>query len=557
MLVSSSTSRRRPSVFPTACAFIFLSALLGAQTAIPDGLYLKLNEGSGTSTANAAVPGTLAGPFLTTIASWVNPPAAPYLGNSAYLTPIFGTGQPLLQSGSPYSFSPAWTIEFAVDLLSGPTPIAGFATSVIDDPFINFNISVTPRGNGQWDITGTVPTIGGFISIASFTSSQFTPTTPWTFVSISYDPSTGNVDIYRNGVLDTSTLIGPVVTISITSGNPAGFTIGNTSNIIPIAIPSVPIDEMRIWNSARTAGEIAANFANELDAQVGGLTTSSNAVLTFNPVTNTFTASGTITGILIDGGTTITNPSADAIIGAPFTITGTYSGVDLGTYSDIVLAPASIGLRGASTADTLTISSIFGVGLGPGPFFELGGALGVLPLATYPFSSPINPTTTRLGSGSTALDRLATRLSNGSSIAIVVSGSGTTPSIRSLDVDFQSPLVVLSRGVATNGSGAFGLGIIGCPANGLIYNVFAPNPTTGVGGGQFFGVQFSEFTLVQINAPIPTNPFRVLPNANGNYFFGVPNGTLPAGLIVDTVTIIVDRINPAILYTSGATRLVF
>lgn len=540
------------------CLSIGISSTAAQSGGVPDGLYLRFNEGAGTGTQNEAVPGTLAPSFLSLVPNWVTSPNVPFAGASA-LDPVVGSFfVPSLVTGQPYSFTPAWTIEFAIDLNANAGLVQpNFSTTILEDNTNFLTVAVTPLGNNVWIVTGNFLLSGPSV-LASVQSAPFSPSAGWTFISIVYDPLVANtLLVYVDGALNSTIPVSPIQFITISSTNPSGMTIGGTTNLIPFPWPAQPIDELRIWNSARSPAEILAGSQGELGTTARGLRVTPGATLTFNRANSTFSASGTISGLILDGGAIVNDPTADPVIGRPFTASGNYSGTDLGNYSDIVLAPASITIQGASSANTLTLSSIFAVAFGSGSSFALGGPLGVLPIAVRPMASPIAPNAVLVGSGSTALDSLNSRVQSGSKFSMVIAGSGTSPDLLSLETDYLPPITPLGRGAATNGSGAFALGIVGCPVGSLIYNVFVPNPVSAAGQGPFFGLDFSVVVLEQINAPLPTNPFRVQPNVEGNYFFGVPNGTLPAGLVVDTVTIIVNPTTPAIIFTSPATRLTF
>lgn len=91
----------------------------------------------------------------------------------------------------------------------------------------------------------------------------------WTHVAATYQISTGLWNLYINGVLDKTldlgdnympqmeSLVAPAIGTSLNSNNaPAGFFVGK-------------MDEIRIWNIARTTTEITDNFNKEIATETG------------------------------------------------------------------------------------------------------------------------------------------------------------------------------------------------------------------------------------------------------------------------------------------------
>lgn len=528
--------------------FLFTVAVSAQGTPVPDGLYLRFNEGSGSATSNDALPGTLAPPIVLGVSGWIGPPSSPYLGASA-LDTAASNQTPSIVTGAPYAFAASWTIEFAVDLASNFLPNTAFSTTVVEDPSIGLNVAVATQGFGTWEIVGSLPLASG--GTFSFTSSSFAPTTIWTFISVVCDATNGSLSIHRDAALENIVYLPAGQSVSVVSANPAGMYVGGTTS--PVGAGAFqPLDEVRIWNSARTPTEIAAGFTTE--AVVKGLETT--AAVGFNAASSTFTIVGTVVGVRVDNGSIITVPTADAVIGYSVLATGTYAGSDLTTYSDIVLSPATIVIQNSAAVDSLSISSVFSAALGTGLGFVFGGPLATFPESRVPLASAPGPVGNRQGSGSAVLDALARRLVGGSNLSLVLAGSGPFPTLVSIEADYNSPSYTPMFAARTNGSGSFELGILGCPAGAPIFNLFALNPTGQIGAGGFFGIDFTSFTMAQIQMPLTTHPFRVTANAFGNYFFAVPTGTIAPGLTVDHVAVVLYP-SPGYLISSRVARLFF
>lgn len=543
-------SSRIPQLLPFVwTCLVFIGVAAGQGTPIPDGLYLRFNEGSGSTTANDAFPGTLAPAVIVTVPGWIGPPSTPYLGLSAFDTAA-GNQNVSVATGAPYAFGNAWTIEFAVDLLANVQPQVFYSTPILDDSTIGLSIVVADQGTGLWEVSGTLPLIGG--GVFGFVTPAQPPLNAWTFFSIVHDPALGTVTVYRDGALDTTFFLPPGQFVAIASANPAGMLVGGTFSAPPGSVAVQPIDELRIWNSARTATEIATGRPTE--ALVKAFETT--GVWTFNPSAGTFNVVGTVQGIRVDNGGVFAMPSADPVVGASIVGLGNFSGTDLSTYTDIVLTSTTLLIQNNATSDSLTITGGFDAALGAGLGFVFGGPLGALPQARAPLASPPSPPTVRLGTTSPVLDAMAVRLARGSGLSLVLSGSGPVAGLVTIEADYNSPSRTPTFVAATNGSGAFALGILGCPAAAPLWNVFDVSPQIPRGTGPLLGIDLTPFTLEQILLPLPTTPFRVQADANGNYFFAVQNGSLPPGLVVDHVGIVHLTAFNAII-SSPVTRITF
>ncbi|MDY0081878.1 MAG: LamG-like jellyroll fold domain-containing protein [Ignavibacteriaceae bacterium] len=102
---------------------------------------------------------------------------------------------------------------------------------------------------------------------SSFFSSPSVPTHQYTHIAATYNSSTGTASIYINGVLDTSKNVGS--TVSNSNGNLYyGFNPVRGDNVAPF---KGIIDEVRIWNIARTESEIQSTMNQTLNGNEPGL----------------------------------------------------------------------------------------------------------------------------------------------------------------------------------------------------------------------------------------------------------------------------------------------
>ena len=139
----------------------------------------------------------------------------------------------------------------------------------------------------------------------------------WTHVSFTYNGSTGILNIYINGVLDTSANVG-IVTIAQTNINPVIGAYWLSSNTVRDYFTGL-IDEVRIWDVVRTQAQIQSAMCHNLVGNETGL----DAYYTFDET------SGTIANDLTGNANTATLVSFPALE----TNNRSYSGAPIGNSS--------------------------------------------------------------------------------------------------------------------------------------------------------------------------------------------------------------------------------
>lgn len=90
----------------------------------------------------------------------------------------------------------------------------------------------------------------------------------WTHVAMTYDSSTGEVDLYVDGTNDTPSYLQTDASSINNSSGP--FHIGAMGST-PVNFFDGLIDEVRIWNDVRTPSEISDNMNKSLDGTEGNL----------------------------------------------------------------------------------------------------------------------------------------------------------------------------------------------------------------------------------------------------------------------------------------------
>lgn len=134
-------------------------------------------------------------------------------------------------------------------------------------------------------------------SIVTSASVTWSPSTAiWHHIALVYDASTGSATFYVDGSQQGITQTGLATSIFNSS---APLDIGCLKNSSDTAFKffNGSIAEVRIWNVARTAAEIASDYNQTLSGNENGLVSywKLNSNLQSSAVVNTLTASGTVT----------------------------------------------------------------------------------------------------------------------------------------------------------------------------------------------------------------------------------------------------------------------
>lgn len=280
------------------------------------------------------------------------------------------------------------------------------------------------------------------------------------------------------------------------------------------------------------------------------------ATLAFNTSNNSVSVTGQVASYVTIGGIEITNPTADPVIGASFTIAGNYFGSDLNGLSDIVITPCVANLI-VSGSDALTMTTQVATSAGSGDTFELAGPLGCTVNTLRSMGSLGTVATSRTGSGSVVLDILNINFAT-QPLGLVFELANGYPTLRSVEKAYVLPTVTPQFNINTNGAGSCEVGIIGYGPISRVYNLLTLNPTNPtVGSGPFFGMQFQPIHIIELNAPIGSHPMHVTSNSNGNYFWGTAATAAPPGLIVDTCSVELPNASSTVGFISPVIRRTF
>ena len=255
----------RPTKF---LALLLLGAVCAATVyaqGVPQVLYYKFNENTGTDTANSANPGQGSNPvsFATTGAAWAS---TSQLGGSAM--DFTGSSGADLDTG--YTAALTTSDSFTLECWSRDDGTTfGYLFQFVGGSFRLFQNS-----NGTLSIAST----GGSPS-TNITTTTTMPANTWTHLALVYDATAGTFTVYFNGVVDSVNFRTAAATGSLVIGNNTTTGSSNWEG---------QIDEFRFWSSARSQAEIQAGMNTELPlngfvmggASPGGLYTGAQNDLT-------------------------------------------------------------------------------------------------------------------------------------------------------------------------------------------------------------------------------------------------------------------------------------
>jgi len=155
----------------------------------------------------------------------------------------------------------------------------------------SYSLDITTSDNLEFILSAN-----GTNEAALTSSSIITSADGWAHVAAVFDPS-NSMSLYINGILDAELTAGVPVSINASSAN---LWVGMTNSVSANNALHVEIDEVRIWNIARTRVEIQDNMFKQLEGSETGLV----AYYTFDGLavaaTDTLTdlTSNTLTGNL-------------------------------------------------------------------------------------------------------------------------------------------------------------------------------------------------------------------------------------------------------------------
>ncbi|MCA8919663.1 MAG: lamin tail domain-containing protein, partial [Planctomycetes bacterium] len=283
-----------------AVCFVFAlmagASICSAQ--VPEVLYYKLNETTGTTTANDASPGQGANPATFNPApTWVT--TGQPLGASAK------SGLAVITSGTSLSTTASFTIEF---WMQGTSGTFGY---LCGDPGAG-NVRIFAAGAAG---TNNITLRGGGFSNLDLANAN---DGNWNHVAFVYDSVAQTMTAYLNGTQAGQN------TAQTGTGTGSGFFVGNNQAGTGSGFAG-GMDEFRLWSTPRSAGDIAANFNSEISLTDPTATPTSGSAFTGSTGAG-FDAS-------VDAGTALANFSLDcddantANIDATITTSGAAPGV--------------------------------------------------------------------------------------------------------------------------------------------------------------------------------------------------------------------------------------
>lgn len=528
---------------------VLLAVRISGQTPIPDILYLPFNEGTGSTTTDFASPGiggTLT--FSTVFPSWGWETANPALGPAAWRCGTSSAaGIELSANAAPAVTS--FTIEAWMQ-----TPPFGFLFYVLCSTCLGGPNNLCL---GYQRLGSTSDGFGlGYAGLNYFlVPASMPPTGSWNHHAWVFDGVANTVTIYLNAVPIGNYTLGANPGLAQVIGQ--GCVIGGLYSCSQWTMVPGGLDELRIWGYARTQSDIQSTMSAEL---VGGYAPASinfspPSVPTFNVGLSQF--SSTDTPSTLEFGAS-TNPTASSLYwnNPTIALSSSYSGADLVGLSDVTLSPLSLRITVVPNVDELIITNIV-TGSGSPIEQRLGGPSGAQIFQSRLLRQIGPANATRIGSGTALLDGIATRIAGGARIEPYFDLTASGPRLAALKIDYQPPPTIPAATFGTDGVGNARIGAVGLTPGAELRNIFVVGPTSPVGSGPFFGLEFSTSIFDQLLVPLPTTPFRVPISPQGSYAWASPVGVLPPGLIVDGISIEVIPGSPSLGFVSTAQRITF
>ncbi len=369
----------------------------------------------------------------------------------------------------------------------------------------------------------------------------------WTHIAVTYD--NGTVTTYVNGnvvdVYDGSGSIGDAYPVL------NELRIGGRSNNPADKFFDGKIDDVRIWNTARTQGEIQSN----LDAVLTGGEAGLAGHWSFSEGTGAATADSTAAGnggTLVDGGAGTVGPQWTGYV------TDEDTPLIISVASGIVANDIDI------DGDTLTVTQINGSGANVGSTFTLPSGANLTVNAAGDFTYDPNGGFEYLDSGQRATDTFAYQIDDGNggtetaTVTVTVTGVNDAPTIAAntgttvLEGSTGNVItsVMLSEGDFDDDGSELTYTITSLPSNGtLSLNGFG---TLGLG---------NTFTQADLDAGKVTYDHDDSETTTDSFGFsladGGEDGSTPAsGTFNITITLVNDNTTTAINDTDGATEVV-
>lgn len=272
-----------------------------------------------------------------------------------------------------------------------------------------------------------------------------------------------------------------------------------------------------------------------------------------NPGNGTFSVQTVISSVKLENGAEVFAPAVDPFLGGMVSLSGTYTGTDLATFSDISLGPTSIVMTAIGGVDGVSFVKPF-ANNGIPPFWALGGRYDTYPSQHRILAGPLSGSPVRLGAGSTTAALLSGEMQAAVVLRLPIGPAG--PYLEAFEFDSTVPnLAQPEFRWSGHGNGAVSFGMTRASAGSTFRNFAVLAPTNPLGSGPFFGIQIGPELIGQLVAPFGLHPLYAAPDAVGNYFWGTPPGVLPVGLTADVSYV---EISAAGAYSAGSvTRITF
>ena len=402
-----------------------LPSSITGNTQVSTTISTQLSDGTGGGTWTSSNPGNATVIAATGLVSGVAPGStvisytlptscavsATVNVNSASVGLNFNGTTSYLQLGNLLTGGQSYTKEAWINV-----PSTAANTNIISSPDAPFYIQ-----------SGHLQAANNYLSAPTFAIDPGTfPTGQWVYVAVTYDHPSNTMNLYRNGVL--------VATNTSSASYAAG--INNIGAYAGAYLNNETMDEVRVWNIARTQAQIQANMNCDIpqnpnliayyrfdEGVAGGNNTNKAYVLDYSGNGNCGTLTGfALTGAgsnFVTGAVGDCNPISITVPAATNTGTATVCIGQTTTLSNSV----SGGSWTSGNTGTATVNASTGVvtGIAGGTVnitYTLNCGTAVTPVTVYPAPSPITGTPVVCASGGN------TTLNNATTPGIWTSSNG-------------------------------------------------------------------------------------------------------------------------------------
>ncbi|MEE9393162.1 MAG: hypothetical protein V3W41_11715 [Planctomycetota bacterium] len=280
-----------------------------------------------------------------------------------------------------------------------------------------------------------------------------------------------------------------------------------------------------------------------------------------NPISfmgTNFAVTAEVTEVVFRDGTRwLTAADSAFMIDGTLSMSGSSPGLDLINLTDFSSTDAQVTFQSSATGSWSTNLSMVGSGTN---YYLLSGAHRHRPRLVTDLESSDSPFPDLSATGEDLFDAVATGIGDNDPFYFTTRlGQAGGPRLNALFFgEGHRPSNEAHTGAAVISGGGLEFAAVNLRPGAEVFNLFAlTSQAAPLGAGSFFGLPFGPEQLQQIFLPLGSAPIHVTADANGIYEWGVPAGTIPAGLVIDGATVALPLVSGDGFRISSVLRLVF